>query len=1453
MTDKTKSLLYTPKTNNFRYSQSSLNSNENSEIDYNLYCFSQGYKNREKGYWRGVLRSKNIDFDLRFNKEWNRRIELEDDDLEKTLYSFNKSELKFPSLDKSSNEYISFVNDNEIGWDSGRFQNFKKIQLQAGVKKQKNKEWLLSNGIKRGTVGVELRTQNYKQFEASEKNKELKKTILSNKTKPQEENIQYPSGQIYEYAGNKWTADKLQKSLNTASDTLNTYNTLSSSANAKDQRGAYTRSSQGKRIEPNFIGQSITSDSTSKNIKTENNYDQYKRQKFDKSISSANIEKEKGYDINKSRKGIQTKSQAQSQTGKYGKINLNQSYNYNIKGKEYGYDKPTSYGTNYSSNKKDRKEFKYGQKETDVIVKKTSNLDRPENLGRMEISVEKKKKEKPERKPRSRSNERLIGSKKRKISYDKDGKPLKNTSRLNVSTEKKKKEKREKLENIGRLEVSAGKKKKEESITRKPVSRKHSRIHSSKKKRKESYDSEGRPLTNTNRLVVNLSKKKEKKERLDNYSKLEVSAEKKKKDRPSRKPVSRKHDRVLSSKKKRKESYDSEGRPLTNTSRLNVNLSKKKEKKEKLDNFSKLEVSLDKDREVSYKKSGSFDKKPRISYKPEKDSITKKPLKIKGTVDKNYDIKRQKTEPYKYDQSPYLRNKPQQTLQPTYTKTQTSQNQKQPSYISSKLQQNIQPSYSGTKAQPQLSSPYKQPSYIKTKAGQTEPTYSQYDYSKYNKEQSYTDKKSKESPKISSRQIQPTYGQYDSSKFNKGQSYTDKKTKEMPKIGSGQTQRTYGQYDYSKYNKGESYIDKKSKETPKIGSEQTQPTYGQYDYSKYNKGESYTDKKSKESEKIEDKYKVQKPTYVNKSSLGQKLEKLKDYRKQQTTYDTQKLTKGSISSERLIDSQKRKISYDKDGKTLKNTSNIKNKPYGIAPDYQQYSLGSRTQQQGFDKGTNVSYGISSSQLNTASTIPRDSKHRRMNKSVEGSMEFYSGDTIKNNTIYQSSSNQKPYGQSTSSLYTQPKYTQTKDKKKDVSTSERFLSAPKKPIQVSSSTKPKAVESGYLQTPTQKQKLDQYKRDQQSQQNVLNKYKTDHPSVAKGKSYLKTETYSGQKNKKEADNIKLDLSKYLQDKTPQSKKQKDKKSNKQAQEIEIYEYYPLSKTATKPDTYNKQKQTSSSSNKYQSKPSKIDKNKTPKTTTNDNLYEYNPVTKIFEYKPKKSMEQRKGVAQSTEPGYKGSLNRSTTSSNLMKNKPMSINLDKYTYDRTKPDSYLTTLPKKPIKTTSYSYQKDKIVTYADNTKGSQPKNDRYLFSPFSDENKNNELQRTHGIQSTSSNIRHSMAFFKCKFLTTKEVCEKFWKSIDTGELSSLMFEPNGFSTRNSGNASSKLSNFLSPDKNRFSKFSNKNSNSNENTEYTAKNLKNYSGLGKNKGMSYSNSEANFKNFGDSRHSYKVGNN
>ena len=245
--------------------------------------------------------------------------------------------------------------------------------------------------------------------------------------------------------------------------------------------------------------------------------------------------------------------------------------------------------------------------------------DRPENLGRLEVSVEKKKKEKVERKPGSRTHERLCSSKKRKLSYDKDGKPLKNTARLNVSTEKKK-EKRERLDNIGRLEISAEKKKKER-VERKPGSRKHDRIHSSKKKRKISYDKDGKPLTNTARLNVSTEKKKPPRERLVNYSRLEVSVEGKKKEKIERKPTSRKHERVLSSKKKRKISYDKDGKPLTNTARLNVSIEKKKPPRERLDNYSRLEVS------VEGKKKEKIERKP-TSRKHDRVLSSKKKRKI---------------------------------------------------------------------------------------------------------------------------------------------------------------------------------------------------------------------------------------------------------------------------------------------------------------------------------------------------------------------------------------------------------------------------------------------------------------------------------------------------------------------------------------------------------------------------------------------------------------------------------------------------------------------------------------------------------------------------------------------------------------------------------------------------------------------------------------------------------
>ena len=152
MFDNVKANLTTKNTPIVRYSLTSANSTQNSDLDYNLYCFSQGYQNREKGFWRGVLRNKNIDFALRLNKEWNRKIELEDD------VSFTDTQSEISSLET---DLISHVNEAEIGWDKNLFQNFKK--QQAGTKKYKNKEWKFSNGVKRNQV--ELRTQNYKQFE----------------------------------------------------------------------------------------------------------------------------------------------------------------------------------------------------------------------------------------------------------------------------------------------------------------------------------------------------------------------------------------------------------------------------------------------------------------------------------------------------------------------------------------------------------------------------------------------------------------------------------------------------------------------------------------------------------------------------------------------------------------------------------------------------------------------------------------------------------------------------------------------------------------------------------------------------------------------------------------------------------------------------------------------------------------------------------------------------------------------------------------------------------------------------------------------------------------------------------------------------------------------------------------------------------------------------------------
>ena len=528
MFDNVKANLTTKNTPIVRYSLTSANSTQNSDLDYNLYCFSQGYQNREKGFWRGVLRNKNIDFALRLNKEWNRKIELEDD------VSFTDTQSEISSLET---DLISHVNEAEIGWDKNLFQNFKK--QQAGTKKYKNKEWKLSNGVKRNQV--ELRTQNYKQFEENERNKKLKKV-----EKGTDNNLYYKNNIILN--DNRYQLSDKTKKYESGE---NIY-----SYNRNEQAGINQYGKQGKGFAAYTSGKKTKNNIYQRNNVSENKYYGAKRQEI-------------------------------------------------------------AFGQNYNRDRKGN----------DLHVEAFTLDDRPNNLGRLEVSVERKKKEKIERKPEDRIYVRLCSSKKKKKPIlDEKGQPIPNTSRINIDTSKKK-EKKERLENRSRLEVSVERKKKEK-IHRKSRSRTHERLCSSKKRKGPALDKNGQPIPNTSRININTSKKKEPKERLENRSRLEISVERKKK-KVQRKTKSRSHSRIQSS-TKRKLSVDSEGNPLSNTRRLDVDTSKKKEKKERLPNTSRLEVSVEKKKQKAeiktrprrHSRISSSPRKRKISYDEEGKPIT---------------------------------------------------------------------------------------------------------------------------------------------------------------------------------------------------------------------------------------------------------------------------------------------------------------------------------------------------------------------------------------------------------------------------------------------------------------------------------------------------------------------------------------------------------------------------------------------------------------------------------------------------------------------------------------------------------------------------------------------------------------------------------------------------------------------------------------------------------------
>ena len=89
---------------------------------------------------------------------------------------------------------------------------------------------------------------------------------------------------------------------------------------------------------------------------------------------------------------------------------------------------------------------------------------------------------------------------------------------------------------------------------------------------------------------MDTSKKKEKRERLENRKSIEISVGKKEK-KPSKEVKPRRHSKIHSS-KKRKSLVDEYGKPIANTSRINIDTSSKKEKKERLENRKSIEISV---------------------------------------------------------------------------------------------------------------------------------------------------------------------------------------------------------------------------------------------------------------------------------------------------------------------------------------------------------------------------------------------------------------------------------------------------------------------------------------------------------------------------------------------------------------------------------------------------------------------------------------------------------------------------------------------------------------------------------------------------------------------------------------------------------------------------------------------------------------------------------------------
>ena len=620
MTDKSKLQYLTFKKTIFRYSQSSSNSIDNYDSESNLYSHSKGLKNGEKGYLSGVAKNKNYETD---NKGWNRRMD-EDDDY-KTHYSSKKSENFLGSTSKYSRDNFTLVNGSEMDKQSQKYGN----------KKYSNKDLAISS---MGTRNAKNSTDNFRHYGTKE---QPKRGTDLDKSKTMVDFYKTKKNGIENYTGNN--ADKYNRQKNNTNKSYMNVKKgeLNSIYGKPNDVGRFDRSIDNRTKNSSYEDKRKDYNKTDSKPQIKNKTNQYEQKNIQQNIQRTKNNKTPFIKYNQEVPSLYSKNrysqnqiydktklqqQKQLQISKYDSkkqpsttiqntiytrnphnSEINSKFpktNYKTQGEYLRNNSQIKPQTTYDKNKQrqpqGRELPKYHSTQKERIRKPGSSydteliihehlLERPTNLVRLEISVEKKKVDRDlsMKEIEPRKHETIISLKKRTQSYD-TGKLLNNTKRLNDSVEQKKeKPDRPKLSNYVRVNLTPEKRKEEKPI-RQPGTRKHEVLCSSKKKNRQNFDKDGNPLTNTIRVNDNQEKKKEKPEqsRMTNYSRFDSSPDKNKKDsKPKIQPSSRKNELPYNSKNERIPSYEQNRKYKRNDERNNAFKERNKEDKFNKDKY----------------------------------------------------------------------------------------------------------------------------------------------------------------------------------------------------------------------------------------------------------------------------------------------------------------------------------------------------------------------------------------------------------------------------------------------------------------------------------------------------------------------------------------------------------------------------------------------------------------------------------------------------------------------------------------------------------------------------------------------------------------------------------------------------------------------------------------------------------------------------------------------------